>query len=307
MNRKQLNLLLAVVAMALLATVFLTRKKPAVEGAPLTALNREAITRITLAHPGAPDIVLEKAASQWSLTAPVKIAGDAFEIGTLLGLANTETRSTLDMSDLDRSELGLDPPKYTLKLDDTLLAFGEIEPLKYTRYVEVKDAAGDRVVTIDDSTGTATDADYSDLVSKDLLPDDAQVVGIEVPGLSIARAAAGPGWTSTPIDAAKNSDAIQKFVDAWREAKSLYNQKPPQDEKPTAKPETATVKLADGSSLVFSIVARAPQLVLERADLQLRYTLAGSETAALLTLSAAKTAEPAAEPQRPAAGGGKPG
>jgi hypothetical protein len=301
MKRKHLNLLLGVVALALLATVFLTRKKPEPEGAPLTALTREAVTRIVLAHPGIPDIVLEKAASQWSLTAPVKVEADAFEIGTLLSFANTETRSTLDSADLNRGELGLDPPKYSLKLDDTLLLFGEVEPLKYTRYVEVKDAAGDRVVTIDDIAGTATDADYTDLVSKALLPDGAQIASIEVPGLSVMKAAEGPGWTSIPADAAKNSDAIQKFVDAWREARSLYNQKPPADEKekPAAVPAVATVKLADGTALSFKIIAQAPQLVLERVDLGVRYTLAAPEAAALLGIAADKKPEPAS-PAAPA-------
>jgi hypothetical protein len=308
MNRKQLNLVLGVVALALLATVFLTRKKPedgAGGGAALTSLTREAITKITLSHPGTPDIVLEKTASQWNLIAPVKAAADRFQVDSLLAFANAETRSKLDSAGLDRTELGLDPPKYTVALNDTVLSFGEIEPLKYSRYVEVKDAAGDRIVTVDDSAGASTDADYSDLVSRSLLPDEAQIASIEVPGLSVMKAAAGPGWTSVPADAAQNSDAIQKFVDHWRDAKSLFNQAPPKDEaaKPGVKPEAAVVTLQDGTQLSFHVIARAPQLVIERADIGVRYTLAAPEADALLALPKDKApadAKPAAAPPAPA-------
>lgn len=298
MKRKQLNLVLGLVAMGLLATVFLTRKKPEEPGAPLTTLTRESIHRIALAHPGAADIVLEKADSGWRLTAPVQIAADPFELNTLLGFAAAETRSTLDAKGLDRTELGLDPPKYTLQLDDTQLRFGEVEPLKYTRYVEVRDAAGDRVVTIDDVAGTATDADYSDLVSKALLPDDAQIASIQVPGLTVMKAAAGPGWTSVPAEAAQSSDAIQKFVDGWRAARSLYNQLATADEKPSATADKAVVTLAGGQTIVFTILAREPQLVLGRDDLKLRYTLGRTEVDTLLKVPAAGAAAAPSGPDR---------
>ncbi len=94
----------------------------------------------------------------------------------------------------------------------------------------------------------------------------------------------GKSWTAEPADPKAGSDELQKFADAWSRARALWNAAVPVDAKPAAGPEVATVTLKDGKLLSFTIVSRDPQLVLERADLRVRYSLAKTDADQLLKL-----------------------
>lgn len=307
MKQQQLNLVLGAVALAMLGAVLLTQHKKTQKVTPLTSLSADAISRIAIRHPGKPEIDLEKNNGAWALTAPVAVAADPYEVKSLTDLATAEVRSTID--DLQPQQLkdfGLDPAAYQIVLNDQVLEFGGTEPLRYQRYIKTIGAAGAHVALIDDPQSPALDANYSDLVSKRLLPQGADVARIEVPGLVVARAADGPGWTSTPSDAAATSDRLQKLVDAWREASASWNQAvsalAPADSNPETAPghASATVTLSNGSALVFRIASREPQLVLERSDLNVRYNLPKTAADQLLALPAPTVAEKPAAADKPA-------
>ncbi|MDB5985677.1 MAG: hypothetical protein JWR16_730, partial [Nevskia sp.] len=202
-------------------------------------------------------------------------------------------RSTIDGVKLEQlKDFGLDPAAYQIVLNDDALEFGGTEPLRYQRYIKT----GGHVALIDDPQSPALDANYSDLVSKRLLPEGAEIAKIEVPGLVVARAAAGPGWTSLPADAAASSDHLQKFADAWRETSASWNQAVSAMEPAVSNPENATITLKDGSVVRFRIVSREPQLVLERSDLKVRYNLPKTAVDQLLTLPALPAAQKPADP-----------
>lgn len=274
MKRSHLNLGLLAVAIGLGAAVWFSQKKEE-KRPPLTALAPAAVTRVLLEHPGAPALRLEKKDGSWQLVEPIQAPAEPFEVNALVGLADTEVQQMLEGS-LDLKELGLDPPSYKLTLNDQLIEFGGSEPLKYRRYLR---HAG-KVVLINDPPSAALDQDYSDLVTKSVLPEGADIVRIAVPGLTVEKKPDG-GWTSPEQPQAK-PEQLQKFVDAWKNAKALWNSadegEPPQ--------ETATVTLADGRSFSFGIAARDPQLVLVRADWRLRQTLPRSDVETLLALPA---------------------
>ncbi len=282
MKQKHLNVALGVVALAMVGGVMLAQKKSAPKAAPLTTLDAAAIERIAIKYPGKPEIDLAKKDGAWALTQPVAIAADPFEVQSLTALASSEERSTIDdLTSIKLADFGLDPAGFEIVLNDTPLDFGGVEPLRYQRYVKT---AG-HIALIDDPQSPALDSNYSDLVSKRLLPEGAEIAKIEVPGLVVARAPAGPGWTSLPVDAAASSDRLQKFADAWREARATWNQAVSAMEPPPKAPtETAVLTLKDGSVLSFIIASRSPQLVLERSDLKLRYNLPQTAVEQLLQL-----------------------
>ncbi|MDR3414838.1 MAG: DUF4340 domain-containing protein [Nevskia sp.] len=285
MKRQRLNLILCVVVLGLTAAVYLSQKKEPPKGAPLTALKEEAVDRITLQHPKSADIVLEKKDGKWALTAPVQTPADPFEVKTLTGLATLETRSIIEPKEVKLADLGLDPPGFSVLLNDVKLEFGGVEPLKYRRYILLHAGAPDaKVALVDDPAGSVLDADYSDLVSKNLLPEGAEIASIAVPGLRVARGADGKSWNTDPADPKAGSDELQKFVDAWSGAHAMWNAAQPADDKPADKPEAVTVTFKDGRSIVFNIVARDPQLLLERPDLKVRYALSKTDTDTLLKL-----------------------
>ena len=176
MKRSHLNLALLVVAGGLGAALWFGQKKEE-KGPPLTPLSQDAITRIAVQHPGKPVIKLEKKGTAWFLTEPVQSATDKYEIGGILSLADLEVKSKLEAG-VDRKELELDPPKYSVTLDDTRIDIGGTEPIKYRRYVSSAGVTG----LIDDPPSAALDPDYSDLVSKALVPEGANLKRIELPG-----------------------------------------------------------------------------------------------------------------------------
>ncbi len=296
MNRNHLNLGLLVAVAGLGTAAWLGQKPDEEKKPPLTALTPSMVQTIALEHPGSPTIRLAKQDGQWAITEPVKAAADPFEVNALVGLSDTGVQMKLDSGDL--KELGLVPARYRITINDQTIDFGGEEPLKYRRYVRVNEK---ELALIADPGSAAFDADYSDLVAKDLIPAGAAITRIVVPGLTLEKSADG-AWAS-PDHADAKADQLKAIADAWTSAKALFNGSlQPED----AQGEAATLTLADGRTLSFTIAARDPQLVLARADLGVRYTLSRADIDTLLQLPAPKPADAApadaaATPVTPAA------
>ncbi|MGQ0587042.1 MAG: DUF4340 domain-containing protein [Gammaproteobacteria bacterium] len=272
MKRAQLNLALLAVAAGLgVAVYFAQQQAPA--GPPLTAYKPDAVTRISLEHPNAPAIRLEKQGGQWQLVAPVTTAADPFEVNGLVALADRETRHKVDSAAL--KDLDLEPPQFTLTLNDAAIGFGATEPLEFRRYVTV----GGTAYLVDDPPGAALDKDYSDLVAKDLFPAGAEIERIEVPGLTLARDVDGK-WVATPADPKATTDAMQKFADGWKGARSMWNELSP------AKlgGDVVKVTLKGGVTREFVVAEREPQLKLVRVDLGVTLVLSKALADELLKL-----------------------
>jgi hypothetical protein len=312
MNAKQqLNLILGVLALVLLGVLYLSPKKEPPKSGPLTSLKPESVNHIVIHHPAAADIVLDKKDGAWMLTAPVQAPAEAFQVDSLTALASQETTSTIDPKQVKLADLGLDPPGFSVTLNDVKIDFGGTEPLKYSRYAYLAEgAAGARVALIDDPSATVVDADYSDLVSRKLLPEAATVEKLALPGLTISRGADGKQWTAEPADPNAAADAPQQLADAWANARAISNAASPSPQaSPAATPasapasanDTVIATLKGGTTLTFNIVARDPELVLERADLKLRYTLSKDQVSSLLMLAQKPPSAPPAPAPGPAA------
>ena len=273
MKRARLNGALLAVAGGLgVAVYFAQQKEP--PGPPLTAFKPDAVTRIALEHPGAPAIRLEKQSGRWRLVEPVSAEADAFEVNALVALADRETRLKLEGGVL--KELSLDPPQYTLTLNDSVIAFGGVEPLEYRRYVKT----GDGAYLIEDPPGAALDREYADLVSKDLFPAEAGIERIELPKLTLAKSADGK-WTVTPADPKATADAMQKLADGWKGARSMWNE---MAKDAPAGGQKVKVTLKGGVSREFVITALEPQLKLHRPDLGVSFVLSKALADELLKL-----------------------
>jgi hypothetical protein len=200
------------------------------------------------------------------------------------------------------ADIGLAPPLLTLHLDDTAVAFGGTEPLKYLRYVQIGSGATAKLALIEDINGPAFDDDYSDLVAKSLLPGDAAISRIELPGLTVALGADGKTWEALPAGTADQA-ALQGFVDRWRHAQAMWLQPAPTDAG-TATGTPVTITTQNGP-LQLTVSARDPQLQIDNPALKVRYVLSKADVETLLKLpeppkpEAAKS-EPAA-PGNPAA------
>ena len=288
MKRVQLNLALLGLAAGLgVAVYFAQQKEPA--GPPLTAYKPDAITRVSLEHPKAPAIRLEKQDGHWKLVEPVKAEADEFEINALIGLADRETQLKLEGG--APKDLGLEPPGFTVTLNDRAIEFGGVEPLEGRRYVRTADGT----FLIEDPPGAAMDSEYGDLVAKDLLPKAAGIERIELPKLTLARGAGG-NWSVTPADPKATADAMQKLADSWKGARSMWNEMAPTGK---AAGERVKVTLTGGETREFVIAARDPQLKLTRADLGVTYVMSRTLVDELLKLSEPAPPEPKPEEKKP--------
>lgn len=289
MKRSQLNAGLLIISLGLATTVFFSQKKEE-KGAPLTTLTAETVNKIVLDHPGSPAVKLEKKNGQWKITEPVQSDADALEVNGILALATMETKSTLELAQVKLPELGLEPPQYRVTLNDQVLEFGGSEPLKFSRYIKT----GGKIALTDDPPSAALDADYSDLVVKELLPANAKITQIQLPGFAIT-ADSNKGWTLTPDDPKAKAEQKQKLVDGWKNARAMWNAAEPAED---SKGDSVIVTLKD-REVKFIVAERDPQLVLVRPDLKIRYTLSKALEEELLKLPEEKKAE--AEPAKPVA------
>lgn len=292
MKLSTLNLLLLLIAAGLFGWLAvdehaeqLSMAKAIERQPPLTTLDPNAVRRIHLHHPDSADIVLEKAASGWQITAPVALAADLLPIADLLALVNRETRGSLDPANVTRAELGLDPPLATIQFDDTVIAIGATEPLKRSRYVQRIAPPGDaRIQLIDDFPAEPFDEDFTDLVNKALLPFDAVITHMALPGLIVSRnPAEADAWTTIPALSADRHAALDQRLRAWHEVRAVATL-PPMIDTAAAGNAAAdiTVALGSGERLAFRIVDKAGARFLQRLDVPVSYQLSPADADRLL-------------------------
>jgi hypothetical protein len=265
MQRQTLNIGLAFAVLGLGAAVYFAQKKEE-KGPPLTSIAAAALDHVALEHPGSPTVKLERKDGRWKITEPVQAEADPFEVNAFIDLAKLEVKKSLELNAVSLKELGLDPPAYDVVLNGQKLNFGAQEPILARRYI----LTNGKVALVDDPPAEALDADYSDLVSRALLPIGAQIKSIVMPGLTIAKSADDKSWTLTPDDPDASSDSRQRLVDAWSNAKSMWNAALPKD---GVKGDEVTVTLKDGTALKFLVTERDPQFVIARPDIAVSYTL----------------------------------
>lgn len=290
MNRLVLNASLAVLVAALALALYLGTEEDAVKP-PLTALSPESIDRIRLTLPDAPPMRLEKTGSGWQLLQPVQAAADPSAVSALTALAATPIETVLDSGRVETSSLGLQPPRYQLQLNEQVIDFGIGDPLKPWRYARTDG----RVVLVADPDRRALDADYTDLISRRLVPEASGLIGIETPGMQLSRDAQGL-WHAA-MHPELDAETLQATVKAWTAAEALRN-------RPAAKALSGpliTLHFADREPRTLMLLGREPRLTLADPALALQYELPPDRAAALLDLPKPATAAPAAASASPGA------
>lgn len=265
-NRWLLNLaLITLVAVLAAVAYFQPGLKKDDTGTPLTSLRAEDVKQIRLKRPRRPEIVLEKSAEQWRLTAPRAARAGEFRVRELTRLAATSvtTRFTPDTAQL--AGYGLNPPAVSVQLNDTVLAFGGMHPMQNNVYVQV----GQDVALVPANFLRAALSGLDDLLSPNLLAEQEKLQSLRFAGFSLKQNEQG-AWVRTPELKALGSDQANRFVDEWRLARALLVA--PYAGKPLRERVTVTV-LRDGQpvAIEFGVVARKPELVLVRLDEQLEY------------------------------------
>ena len=172
----------------------------------------------------------------------------------------------------DLAKFELDKPKATLILGNTTLAFGGSDPINMRRYVQ----SGDTLYLANDDFFHHLSAAATDYVDKKLLPENAKLREIQLPGLKATLGQDGK-WSREP---AGDKPDLSELATLWTTARAI-------DVKRLAGPakgDPVHIGLAEGGAVDFVIVQRDPEPILARQDLGLQYELTGETARQLLNL-----------------------
>ena len=275
LQRSLLNLVLSVTLGVLLTVVYL-RPGPDADngnGALLTELDPQTVTRIMLERPDQLRLVFERKDDEWRLTEPIRVLADGSRVGELLAVLEQKSFSRYPVSGLDLAKFGLDSPVMTAHFDQVHLSIGGTNPIGHRRYV----LQADQVHLVANTVSHLMQTEAASFVTLRLLPTKTPIAELIMPSIVVTRSA--HGWHAVPTQPAVQKEAWEELVDAWINATALSA------ETYTAKRTTQHVDIhfEDGSSVRFDIVERAPTLLLARADLGVQYRLAPGMTSRLLS------------------------
>ncbi len=279
-RRGALNLLLLLLALALGAVAyFQPGRDQGQEGGqvPLTALRAGDLSHLVVRRDGQVRVELRRQGERWRLLQPVEADADPFRAEQLARLAEAPSLARFPASGRDLAPYGLDRPALEVELDGLRLAFGKTTPVGSRRYVRL----GEVIHLVEDLYYYDASAEPLAFVDKALLPEGARLEALELPGLSLRRTAEG-GWRLEPPRGGVSSDRLEELVQAWREARA-WSVRRPEGQRPDEPPQ-ARLHLAGGEVLRYLVVAREPDLVLVRPDLDLAYHLDASQARRLLEL-----------------------
>ena len=272
--RLLLNLLLLVIAGGLGLFIYLGTGKDAGTGQySISSMDPDSVSTIQLERVQGETLDFSQRNGQWFMAGSPGQPADDFQVDTLLGLANAETDRHYPAGTLDLKTMGLLPPQATLTLDSTRFDIGNTNPLDKLRYVR----QGDTVYLVMDRYQHLLNARRSNFIDRRMLPPDAVVTGLTIPGLSL-RLDADNHWNLQPADPTVSASAIRALVSAWENARALYVR-----EHTGYGGEPVNLWLKSASEpLKFTLQKEGTDIILARPDRGIQYHLSEASGRRLL-------------------------
>jgi len=287
-SRTLLNLGLAALA-AILALVVVYRPGLETESLPqpiITGLAAEDVVSITVTREPHARLTFTREATGWRLfTGKYNLPAAEYQVSALLRLLDTTAGPGYDARDLALAQLGLDPPQATLTFNDREIRIGGTGALDERRYVQVDN----EVFLLPDQFQHLVNAEPASFVARRLLAGRGAIERLELPDLTLARAANGH-WQPEPADDRATADALQQLIDNWQNASALYVST---YDGGTTDEQVTIHTTGQEEPLVLQVVSHAPDLVLARADWGVQYHLSSSLEGSLFALPEPEEAEPA--------------
>lgn len=273
--RSLINVVLLLLVAGLAALAYLRPGTEAPADMPLTGLDPAQVRSIRIDNARG-RIELVRSDGGWRLREP-DLRADAFQIGILLDLLQSRSERRYPLTEIEPADIGLDPPRVALQYDDTEIRLGNTEPLQDLRYAQ----HGDQVHLIQDRVPHLLTAGPTDLASRRLLPEGAELERLKLPEFTLTRTGTG-GWDISPARPGVSADALQQLVDAWRSAQALWVREDSGGDTRNG----VEVTLAGGARIRFGIRRSESDFVLVRQDPGLEYHLGTQQAGQLLELHA---------------------
>ena len=282
-------ILLAVLSVLVFVVISEPGKQEEAPRAKISSIAPRSVTSIRITRPGGGNVELHKEAGHWLLKQPFSVRADKPRVQALLDFLEDESQDAFPAKDHDLKRFGLADPAVSLQFDDSLFAFGDANPLSGRRYVLHEDTIH---LTADTIYATLTGS-AEDLASPRLLEEATEPVKLTLPKYVLSASGQG-GWTLSPPDPQISSAALEKLVDEWRYAQALGVRR----KQVRASQGTIRIESQAGTPVQFEILAKNPEFILARSDLELEYAMP-AETGKRLLEPQKATKPPAAAKSTP--------
>lgn len=275
-TRNLLNLLLLAIGTGLvLLIVYQPGLAPEDEHISLTDIDPTSIHTILIESEHYPPVAIKKQAGRWQLVGDKTIPAAEFQVSALTRILQASVRQQYSPDTLDLAALGLDPPRATLTLNETVILIGDTDALEHRRYVLINNL----VQLVDDQYQHLINADWTNFVSRQLLPEQETITQITLPEYSLTMV--DNKWQLTPESSTVSADDLQNLIDRWKNAAALYVRR----YQPADAMETVIIEFnAEIPSITLQVVSHAPGLVLARPELGIQYHLTGGYESLLFQL-----------------------
>jgi len=265
-----LNLVLLIVLAALAGVAFFEPGKEESKAVYLTDVDIDSLNRFELKNQES--LVFEKRDGHWWLATPFQAPANDIRIRQLLMIAKAESRAHYPVKPEEFAKFELDKPKAELNLGQVILRFGGSEPIDMLRYVQI----GETLHLVSDDFSHQLLASATDYVDKKLLPEDAKIKELSMPGLSAKLGDKGQWNLEPPGDAS----ALSELANAWQSARAIEVKR----HEEQSMGDKIHLGLANGQAVEFVILQREPDLLLVRPDWKLEYMVAVESGKRLLSL-----------------------
>jgi hypothetical protein len=192
---------------------------------PLSTYASSSIHNITISRPDIADIVLEKSASGWLITQPIKANANKSRIELLLSFLNTPSYAQIEVDKANAlAQFDLDPAKLVLTLDKFKVNFGGIEAISKHRYVLI-----DNVIhLITDRITPLLRANATSFIENKLIPRGNIITKLILPQLNTDNSMSAESITIENNNGhwqsdlpAITTDRLTALVENWQHAYAL--------------------------------------------------------------------------------------
>lgn len=208
------------------------------------------------------ELMLRREDGGWMLESPIRWPANDGDVDRLLGITSVKTDSRLAADEIDLATLGLQFPKASLRLNDTLVLFGGTNNIGARRYTMI----GSTVYLLPDMLLPFMSQGLTGIVEQSLLPRRFELSALKLPNQEINRDADNTWRLIDADDIGKQQ--IAKLVDNWQNLKALRVKPFSAEKMPQQK---ITAQLADGRNQDFFVMSIDPEIIIANPQIGLQY------------------------------------
>lgn len=239
-----------------------------------SSLYAEQVNTIHIKRLNRNDILLNKEAGNWRIVKPIQANANPTRIKLILGLLSTRSHNQFKPDpSLSLQQFDLEPAKISLRLNDKVFNFGDIDALNHYRYIQHNDV----IHLIEDTIAPLLNAGAASFIDNRLFSENSHITKLNLPAITdqeisssvITLSLENGHWQST--DTTLSADVMTTLVDSWQHAYALQVLPLSKDELKTPFGQILTVDFDDQTTTKFFVQTDIKSLYLLDHTKKLKY------------------------------------